>query len=126
MLKLLVIGLGGSVGAITRYGLSGLAARYFQDHFPWGTLLVNGLGCLGIGAMMSLVEHRQLFSSELRLFLSIGFLGSLTTFSTMGYETLELLRDGNFRLAIGNVTANCFLGLGAVAVGWFAVKPISV
>ena len=124
MLNLLSVGIGGFVGAIARYGLSGFVHRYHEGGFPYGTLVVNVLGCLAIGVLMSLVEDRQLFRPEMRSFLMIGLLGSFTTFSTLGYETFELLRDSEFRFAFMNVAANVVLGITAVAVGRIAVKPL--
>ena len=122
MLNLLSVGIGGFVGAIARYGLSGLVHRYHEGGFPYGTLVVNVLGCLAIGVLMPLVEDRQLFRPEMRSFLMIGLLGSFTTFSTLGYETFELLRDSEFRFAFMSVAANVVLGITAVAVGRIAVK----
>ena len=105
MLKLLVVGLGGFLGAVARYGLSGLVHRYTSGSFPAGTLVVNVLGCLLIGGLACLVEERQLFTPEARLFLLIGFLGSFTTLSTVGYETFEFLRAGDFGMAGLNAVA---------------------
>jgi len=62
MFQVLLVGVGGFIGAILRYGLSGMVHRYTHPGFPWGTLLVNVLGCLVIGAVMCLVEYRQVFS----------------------------------------------------------------
>lgn len=125
MVKLLCIGIGGFVGAITRYGVSGLIHRHFAG-WPAGTLLVNVVGCFIIGAFMFLVEDRQLFSPNTRLFVTIGFLGSLTTFSTFGHETLEILRSGGIRLALANVAANVVLGLAAVFLGRMAVRVFGI
>jgi len=126
MLKVLVIGLGGFVGAITRYGLSGLVHRYSDSTFPLGTLAVNVLGCLAIGGLMCLVQEREFFTPNARLFLLIGLLGSFTTFSTVGYETFELLRGGSFTMAAMNVLANMLLGLIAVMLGWFAIRASGI
>ncbi len=123
MVELLIIGLGGFVGAIARYGLSGLVHRYWET-FPAGTLVVNVLGCLVIGALISLVEERQLFSPNARLFLQIGLLGSFTTFSTLGYETFELIQRSEYWTASISVGANVVLGIGAVALGMFAVRAL--
>jgi CrcB protein len=122
MLKLLVIGLGGFVGAIARYVLSGLVHRQFNSSFPAGTLLVNVLGCLAMGGLMALVEDRQLLTPAARMFLMVGLLGSLTTFSTFGYETMELMRDGNWPATFANVTANVALGMAAVWLGRASVR----
>lgn len=122
MLKLLVIGIGGFLGATARYGLSGLVHRYFSGSFPAGTLCVNVVGCLVMGALMGMVEDRQLLTPPVRLFLMVGLLGSLTTFSTFGYETLELMRDGNWSATLANVSANVALGLTAVWLGRAALR----
>ena len=125
-MKILVVGLGGFVGAIARYGLSGLVHRYAQGTFPLGTMAVNVLGCLVIGVLMTLVEDRQFLSPNTRLFLTIGLLGSFTTFSTLGYETFELLREGDLRLATANILGNLALGIGAVWLGRIAVKASGI
>ena len=119
MTPLFFVGLGGFVGAIARYLFSGLLKT---DAFPFGTLLVNVLGCFAIGALMTLVVEREMFSAHLRLLLVTGFLGSLTTFSTFGFETVELLRRDEVPLALENVLANAFLGLAAVWLGRLAVR----
>lgn len=116
MIKLVAVALGGSAGAVLRYTLSEWAQRRVQGNFPAGTLLVNVLGCLVIGALMSLVQARQeALSANMRLFLSVGLLGSLTTFSTFGYQTFELAEAGEGAQALANVGANLALGLAAVA-----------
>lgn len=124
--KLLVVGLGGFVGAISRYLLSGAVYRWTGGSFPTGTLAVNVLGCLFIGVLMYLVEARQLLAPNTRAFLLIGLLGSLTTFSTVGYETFEFIRDGDWRLVLLNVAGNLILGIAAVAAGWTAAKTLAV
>ncbi len=124
MARLLAIGLGGFVGALCRYGLAGLVQTAAGPRFPAGTLVVNVLGCFAIGALAALVEGRLALSPEWRLFLLVGLLGSFTTFSTFGYETLELLRAGSFPAAALNLGAHVVLGLGAVALGRAAVLSL--
>lgn len=85
--------------------------------FPWGTLAVNVVGCFAIGLLMGVVEGRGGVGGELRLFLSMGLLGSLTTFSTFGYETVALVRDDHIGLAAASVAANLVVGLVAVVAG---------
>lgn len=120
--KLLCVGAGGFIGAIARYGLSGLVHRYYEGQFPYGTLFVNTLGCLLIGVMMSLVDERQLFGPEARSFLMIGLLGSFTTFSTFGYETVSLLETNQYRFALLSIAANVVVGIAAVYLGRAAVS----
>jgi CrcB protein len=122
--NLLAVGMGGALGALARYGLSGLAHRLYSGDFPLGTLAVNVLGCVAIGALAWMVEDRQMFGPEARLFVRIGFLGSLTTFSTFGHETFELLRDAEWLPALANVGANVLLGLTGVALGWIGAKAL--
>ena len=122
MWQILVVGLGGSLGAAARYTLTGLMHRKFPGFLPAGTLLVNVLGCFIIGVLMALVTQRQLRHPTLQLFLITGILGSLTTFSTFGYETVELLRENDWRAAFWNTIANGVLGFGAVWLGWSLVK----
>jgi len=122
--KLLVVGLGGFVGAVSRYLLSGAVYRWSSASFPTGTLVVNVLGCLLIGALMYLVEGRPVLGPNGRAFLVIGLLGSLTTFSTVGYETFQFIRDGDWHLVMLNVACNLIIGIAAVAAGWTAVKAL--
>lgn len=112
------VGLGGFVGAILRYGISGLVQKPFLSTFPYGTLVVNLIGCLAIGLVTGLVDSRQLFSPAFRTFILIGVLGSFTTFSTFGYETFAMLRDGEVIRALGSVAIHVVLGLALVWLGY--------
>lgn len=122
MAKLLAVGLGGFLGALARWGLASLAHRLLGPRFPHGTLAVNLLGCFLIGVVWTLIDERELFTPNVRLFLTIGFLGSLTTFSTFGHETIELMRTDQLKLALFNVALNVLLGFGAVLLGRFCVR----
>ena len=119
MTKILLIGTGGFVGSIFRYLLSGLTHRVWHGDstFPYGTLLVNLIGCLLIGFLGGLTESRQLFPPEVRLFMLIGLLGGFTTFSTFGYETFGFVRDGQWLPAVFNVVLHVTFGVGAVWLG---------
>jgi len=117
--NIVLVGSGGFLGAVCRYLLGGLVHQVTQiSAFPLGTLVVNILGCLLIGAGGGLMELRQLFTPELRLFLLIGFLGGFTTFSTFGLESWTLLRDGEFLFASINVVGQVLAGLTAVWFGY--------
>lgn len=124
MIKLVVIGLGGSLGAILRYSICAWAARRFEGDFPVGTLIVNVLGCLILGGLMAYMGVRQDLSPRVRLFVTIGILSSLTTFSAFGYETVELVAKEEFKLAVGNVVANLVLGISAVVVARASVRAL--
>ena len=119
MNNLLAIGLGGFLGAAGRYLLAGGIHRLMKTSwYPVGTLGVNVLGCLLIGFLSGLAEQREIFSPAARLFLLVGFLGGFTTFSTFGYETFGLLREGQFLAAGANVFLQVILGLAAVFGGY--------
>lgn len=118
MMKFVLVGLGGFIGAVLRYLLSGCVQKWTKNAtFPYGTLTVNLLGCLIIGLLSQLVEGRHLFSPETRIFVFIGILGAFTTFSTFGSETMNLLRDGETLLSLMNIGTHIFLGLTAVWLG---------
>lgn len=124
MRELLIVGAGGFVGAVARYWISGWVHRWSGSAFPWGTLGVNLLGCLVLGAVMALGETRIAPSPEARLFVAIGVLGSLTTFSTLSYETVELIRQSQLLPALANAAGSLLLGLGALLVGRVLVEMV--
>ncbi len=118
MIKILLVGTGGFIGSILRYLMSGLVYQLLaKPWFPYGTMAVNITGCFLIGLCGGLAETRQLFSPEARSFLFIGLFGGFTTFSTFGYETVALLRDGQMVSALSNILLHVILGLGAVVLG---------
>ncbi len=119
MFNLLVVGLGGFLGSILRYLMGLLVVQLSrQGAFPWGTAIVNVLGCLLIGLLGRWFESADQVPLQLRLFLMVGLLGGFTTFSAFGYETLLLLRDRHHALALMNVLAQLSLGLSAVWMGY--------
>lgn len=122
MWNVVIIGTGGFIGAVLRYALSGAFQKAANNHwFPFGTLGVNLIGCLIIGALGGFAENLKFFSSEVRLFLFLGILGSFTTFSTFGHETLILLRERAIGFAFLNVFTHIFIGLFAVWAGYAIV-----
>ncbi len=117
MIKILLVGAGGFLGSIARYGLGGLVQDRAGASFPLGTLVVNVVGCFVIGLVSELAETRGFLTPESRAFLVIGVLGGFTTFSAFGNETLNLLRERDLALAGANVLLNVVLSLGAVWLG---------
>lgn len=114
----LLVGLGGFVGSVGRYLVSGWVHRLTPyAAFPWGTLAVNVSGCFLIGIFSGLAESRQLWGPELRLFVMLGLLGGFTTFSSFAYETAALARDADPLRALANVALQVVLGLAAA---WLA------
>lgn len=122
MKEILVVGLGGFLGAISRYGISSYIDRVFGKSFPAGTLVVNVLGCFIIGLLMTLVEDERFPNKTLQLLIITGLLGSLTTFSTFGHQSLDLIRKGSFSVAFLNVVCNIIVGFLAVGLGRFVVR----
>jgi CrcB protein len=116
MSKVLLVMLGGSLGALCRYGVSLLAVRLFGNSFPWGTLLVNLSGCFLIGLSFSLAD-RNIMTPSTRLFCVTGFLGALTTFSTFALETTNALRGASNMIAGQNFVSNNIGGLILVFTG---------
>jgi CrcB protein len=116
-MHLLLIGIGGFVGAIARYAVDGWVASRAAGAFPYGTLLVNLSGSLLVGVLFALTIERGTLSAELRGPLMIGFVGAYTTFSTLALESWRLAEDGAWLLAIANLGGSAVLGLVAVAAG---------
>jgi CrcB protein len=114
-----MVGSGGFIGAISRYGLNSLVYRKFSVMgFPWGTLLVNLIGCFVIGALIGLLESREIFGPGFRRFMLIGLIGSFTTYSTFGYETFVLIKGAEYFRATANIGLHVVLGLALVFVGY--------
>lgn len=126
MERVLIVGIGSFLGGIARYGLTGVIHRHTNASFPYGTLAVNVLGCLLIGGVLHLVEDRFMLGPNARLFVAVGLLGGFTTFSAFGYETIELLRGSELRLALLNVSGNVVLGLAAVWLGRAALRMTGI
>jgi CrcB protein len=124
MQKTILIGLGGLVGTLCRYWLSGLIARQYGETFPWGTLIVNVVGCFLAGSLFNLTEERFLVSPTLRTVVLIGMIGGFTTFSSFGLQTFTLVREGEFGLAALNVTISNLLGLLMVWAGYSLVRAL--
>lgn len=123
--NLFLVGIGGFVGSVGRYLVSGWMHDVIrQPWLPAGTLAVNALGCFAIGVVAGLAEIRQLFTPEARLLVVVGLLGGFTTFSAFGYETFSLARDREFALAAANVAAQVLFGLFAVWAGYALVRAV--
>lgn len=118
MREILFIGVAGALGALSRYGLSNVANRFISAGFPWGTLVVNVVGCFLIGYVMHVGLTTDLVPAAWRLAITVGFLGGLTTFSSFSYETVGLLTEGAWLAAVGNIVANLALGISATLLGF--------
>ena len=123
-MTLFVIGLGGALGAISRYLTSGWVQTLSESFFPWGTMAVNVLGSLVLGFLMVWLQSTAA-SAEVRSLITVGFLGSFTTFSTFSYETSVMLRDGEWWRAGGYTAGSVLLGLMAVGAGAFLAAALT-
>ena len=118
----LLVAVGGAAGSLLRYWLSGVAQRSAPANgswmlFPLGTLTVNVLGCLIVGALAEIGERRGPLAPETRALLIVGFLGGFTTFSAFANETVAVWRAGATMVSLANVALSVVLCVGAVIVG---------
>ncbi len=123
MSKLLLIGLGGAIGAVVRYVFSGIDYKFSGGVFPVSTIVVNLLGSLVIGFLWGMFEMVAV-SSNVRMFIFIGILGGFTTFSTFALENFNLIRDGEHSIALVNIILSNVLGIGFVFLGYGLSKLV--
>lgn len=120
--KLLIIGAGGFLGAILRYGIGGLVQQSSSLRFPIGIMVVNVLGCFLFGLASGWFAGHESPSAHWKAFLTIGLLGGFTTFSTFGADTFDLLKSGQIGFAVLNAGLSVVLGILAVWGGISLVK----
>ena len=120
MFEVLVVGLGGCIGSVARY-LTNKAAETLELSFPLSTLVVNGVASLALGLLLGFIASGGAVPERLRLFLSVGVLGGLSTFSAFSGETLELLQKHDYLLAGVNIVLNVGICLGATALGFITI-----
>ncbi len=115
-----MVGLGGALGALGRYGVSEWTKARWGTAFPWGTLIVNVSGAFLLGLIAGSIVSGRL-PRWTHHALGAGFMGAFTTFSAFSLETLALLEDGKVGLALGNTGANLIAGVAGAAAGcWIA------
>lgn len=121
----LLVALGGALGSLARYGVQVAAVRLLPDGFPYGTFIVNAVGCAIFGLLLGIGEGRALLTPPVRAFCLVGVLGGFTTFSSYSAETVTLLRAGAWTLALINAGGQVVVGLAAVAIGWWAGRALT-
>lgn len=117
MEKILWISIGAVLGANLRYWVGDWAAQRFGSGFPYGTMLVNLTGSFLLGLLVSLTFEHFIIDPRLRILLTIGFLGSYTTFSTFAYESVTLITQGQWGLGLFNLLGSTLLGVLFAAIG---------
>ena len=127
MRELLFVAVGGSLGALARYGIGLVASGSLGKNFPWGTLIANVAGCFAMGIVLEIMANLEAHSTltatvraQIAFWhkaVAIGFLGGLTTFSSFGGDTLREFQGGQAGVALANVAANVLLSLAAVWLG---------
>jgi CrcB protein len=123
-MNLLLVVLGGGIGAGGRYLLGGWLHGQLGGGFPWGTFAVNALGSLMVGLVFGLAQAKSI-SPGTTLFLAVGVLGGFTTFSAFSYETMRLLANGSIGASFLNVAGQFADGLLAVYAGFVAVRALA-
>tara|TARA_B100000686_G_scaffold308290_1_gene349180 strand:- start:887 stop:1267 length:381 start_codon:yes stop_codon:yes gene_type:complete len=122
LINILLVSLGGALGATLRFTISPQIDKLFNSNFPFGIFVVNIMGCFFIGLLISLFENKLMLSENLKIFLIIGFLGSLTTFSTFALDNFNLVNQRNFYFLFLNLILTNFVGLVMVFLGIRAIK----
>ena len=115
--SMLMVAMGGAVGSAMRYLTSKVIQDWLPNAFPYGTFVVNLLGCLVIGILYGLVDQNILGNSQLKLLLITGFCGGFTTFSTFSHESLFLVQQGHLSYAVLYVGGSVCLGMIMVLIG---------
>lgn len=123
MNQVMLVALGGAIGSVARFKLSGLVLRYSLDgRFPFPTFTVNIIGCLVIGILAGLASREGFISADMRVLLFTGLVGGFTTFSAFGLETMVLLREGHIGIAAAYVVASIVVGLAVMWLGFELAK----
>ena len=123
-LNLLIIALGGALGAVSRFLLGNGVSRALGSSLPYGTFVINIVGCFAMGLLMTIIVDREMLPAAWRLFLCVGFLGGFTTFSSFGYEALMLLTEGRLLAVLAYVGGSVVLGLVAAAAGVLCARAV--
>lgn len=116
-MPLILIGIGGFAGAISRYLVDGFVTDRTAGAFPWGTLVVNATGSFLLGLLFAMTTERAILPAEIRGPVMIGFIGAYTTFSTYMLESWGLIEGGSYGPAVANLGGSVLVGLLAVAAG---------
>ncbi len=123
-MKIFYLGIFGGLGCVARYMISGWVYNFAGRTLPYGTLAVNLIGSLLLGLVMEGSLRSTLLSPELRIGITVGFLGGFTTFSTFSYETVRLLEEGSVVAAGANVLLNVTVCVAAAVLGIYLARQM--
>lgn len=123
-MTVVLVGVGGFAGAISRYLVDGFVSDRTGGGFPWGTLVVNVSGTFLLGLLFAMTMERAILPAEIRGPVMIGFIGAYTTFSTYLLESWRLIEDGAWAMALANLGGSIAIGLVAVAAGMIIGRAI--
>lgn len=121
-MKFLIVAAGGALGSAARYGISHAAGLLLPVSFPFGTFIVNAIGCLVFGLIVGFAEGRGTLTPAARLFWLVGVLGGFTTFSSYAYDTAVLARGGSLPLALVNTAGQVVVGVSFLCLGWWLTR----
>lgn len=124
MVNALAVALGGAIGATLRYATSELIGPRLRADFPLATITVNVVGAFLLGIVMALAVERGEIGHWWRLFLGVGVLGGFTTFSTFAFETVELVHEGAYAIALANAAGSVVAGLLAAVAGLYVGRML--
>ncbi len=122
MKSLLFVGMGGFIGSISRYSVQLLFNKFFPGHFPFGTLIANVSGCFIIGIIFAYTIKNGGLSDQWKLFLSVGFCGGFTTYSSFSLENINLLQSGHYLTGSVYILSSLLLGFGATILAIILFK----
>ena len=123
-MNLMMIALGGALGAVSRFLLGNAVSKAIGSALPYGTFVINVIGCFALGLLMTLIVDREMLPAAWRLFLCVGFLGGFTTFSSFGYEALMMLTEGRLLAVLAYVGGSVALGLVAAGLGVLCARTV--
>ena len=123
-MNIVLIALGGALGAESRLLLGNAVSKAVGSALPFGTFVVNVIGCFAMGLLMTIIVDRELLPASWRLFLCVGLLGGFTTFSSFAYEGLMLLNEGRLLAVLAYVGGSVGLGLVAAAAGVLCARAV--
>ena len=123
-MNILLVAVGGALGAVARFVVGNAVSKAIGSALPYGTFVINVIGCFAMGLLMTIIVDRELLPATWRLLLCVGLLGGFTTFSSFGYEALMLLTEGRLLAALAYVGGSVVLGLMAAGMGVLCARAL--